>query len=239
MGPSEATYLGLKGQGVPMIKLVSERSERDIAIAELRYALVELAAQTMRIAAGGGSVTRWGRAFEKVNDFFERKVDGKQLGITLFEMQAALQFERLGSEVDQTDREIDAIARHSMRLVASMLERNRTQISRSENDLDAAIRRLEQLREERRREHRAALRQASPRRAKSKVPAAAALSEPMIDALRFLSEANANPLDGRRTPGAATLRALQARGLIERGEGRMGYSLTRRGENVRHGPQRV
>lgn len=216
-----------------MIKLVSERSERDIAIAELGYFLVELAAQTMRIAAGGGSVTRWGHAFDKVNDFFERKVDGKQLGIMLLEMQAALQFERLGPGVDQTDREIDAIARHSMRLVASMLERNRTQISRSESDLDAAIGRLERLREERRREHRAALRQASPRRDKRKAPAAATLSEPMIDALRFLSEVNPNPLDGKRTPGAATLRALEARGLIKRGEGRMGYAVTARGQKAR------
>ncbi|PZQ49783.1 MAG: hypothetical protein DI556_09945 [Rhodovulum sulfidophilum] len=219
-----------------MIKLVSERSERDIAIAELRYALVELAAQTMRIAAGGGSVTRWGHAFDKVNDFFERKVDGKQLGITLFEMQTALQFERLGpGVVDQTDREIDAIARHALRLVASRLESNNTQVSRSESDLDAAIRRLEQLREERRREHRTALRQASSQRAKGKALAAASLSEPMIDALRFLSEANPNPLDGKLTPGAATLRALEARGLIERGEGRMGYSLTPRGEKARRG----
>lgn len=42
-----------------MIKLVYERSERDRAIAELGHALADLAAQMMRLSAGGGSIDRW------------------------------------------------------------------------------------------------------------------------------------------------------------------------------------
>lgn len=171
-------------------------------------------------------------------------LDGRPVRITQEELRAALKMRPV--EVDDSGeerrpyekidrdlrREIDEISTHTLRMVASRLEGNSLQETRSENSLKDALRYRERAREERRQEHLVVLHHTRPRRkpVKAAKPATAAmLSEPMIDALKFLSETDRNPLDGKRTPGAATLRALVDRKLIEMGEGPMGYVLTEKG----------
>lgn len=212
-----------------MIRLVSERSEREIAIAELGEALAELAAQMMRLSAGGGSTARWIEALGMVVGRFDRVVDGQPFGISLFDLRKALKFSRSEMKVLPIDREIDSIATHALRLVASRLEGNDVQERFSEGKLKEAIRHLEEAREERYGEWTQ-----RPPGAFSEVDwTDYSLTAPMIAALEYLSEPDEKAPRRKRPPGASTMRALLGREMIERGEGPMGYMLTARGREAR------
>ena len=230
------------------MKLVSERSERDIAVVELGNELAELAAQMMRLAAGGGSIMRWGDALNRAMKLFDRSFDGQPLSIGQIEMQEALKFQRpwvAASDIEQqieqrTKRQIDTIATQALRLVASRLEGNSMQERLSEGRLLDAVHLFVEARAERYKERQRGqpivIRHTAPRRLKKTTqPTSAPLSARMVDALKFLGETDRTALRGMRRPGAATLRALEVRGLIKPGGATLGYSLTARGLEAREG----
>ncbi|OCC05295.1 hypothetical protein BA190_10350 [Labrys sp. WJW] len=155
------------------MKLVSENSEKDLArnaaSEEVEKTLREFAINFLRVVAGGGrSYEIYGdmvgcieaaQAYQKVHGLLpsswdiSNAVDGNRADREWMESWSPKDRERFWTNGEATiiDAKMD-IRQASLRIVAAQMARQRTIQCNAENLFDAGLRRLDNIREERRRE---------------------------------------------------------------------------------------
>lgn len=213
------------------MRVVAQNSERDIKARRVMEALAELAAQIMRIAAGGGDVVRLRDALEQLDQAISDMPSGSIL-LMQHEVAEALRFAPpVRPETDEErmiEYAIDDIARHSLRLVASRYQDLLTQERHARTGLFGAIKFLEDARERSRARHQPLSR---------KVPTHLVhltMNQKQRRALKYLASVEGAEREATGRPSKDTLAELATAGLARKSNDPIGYSITGRGRDA-HG----
>lgn len=161
------------------MKIVAENNDQEIAkrraMAEVRWALIDLAANILRVTRGGGKSYELGTQAQRFIDGLDayyKVVDTYPDSVLLDEaLSFDLDHEFMQRISDESRREMYArhkMLRGALQVVASRLLAQRTQEAAGRGEFYDGFNELEDIRAARQREYRAAMRQGRPRKLRRK-----------------------------------------------------------------------